>query len=128
MIIMKKIILTCFLFLMAQSLVFADEIVQDKGQVIIPCKIVTVVDDFVEYKKDGNLYSFTRPYVSLVFNDYVKVRQNLFKRNSFTTYTGKIIVKDWENVRIRTETGDIDIPFYRVKFVSIFNPYTVNPE
>jgi len=118
---MKKIILICFLFLMVQNLVFADEIIDAKGKVI-PCKIVTVIDDFVEYKKDGNLYSFSRPNESLVFNDYVDVRVNLFKKRSIERYFGKIIIKDWENVRIRTENGDIDIPIYKVKFVGIFRP------
>jgi hypothetical protein len=118
---MKKIILTCFLFLMTQSLVFADEIIDAKGKVIL-CKVVTVADDFVEYKKDGNLYSFSRPDESLVFNDYVDVRVKLYKRHSIERYFGKILVKDWENVRLRTENGDMDIPFYRVKFVGVFKP------
>lgn len=121
MIIMKKIILTCFLFLMAQSLVFADEIIDARGKVI-PCHIVTVADDFVEYKKDGNLYFFTRPEESPVFNDYVDVRVKLYKKNSVTRYFGKILVKDLENVKLRTENGDMDIPFYRVKFVGVFKP------
>lgn len=121
MIIMKKIILTCFLFLMVQGLVFADEIIDARGR-IIPCKVVTVVDDLVEYKKDGNLYSFTRPDESPVFNDYVDVRVKLYKKRSVERYFGKIIVKDWENVRLRTENGDMDIPFYRVKFVGVFKP------
>lgn len=118
---MKKIILTCFLFLMAQNLVFADEIIDAKGKVI-PCKVITVVDDLVEYKKDGNLYSFTRPQESPIFNDYVDVRTNLSKKNSVERYFGKIIVKDWENVKLRNENGDIDIPFYKVKFVGVFKP------
>lgn len=118
---MKKIFLTCFLFLMAQSFVFADEIIDAKGK-IIPCHIVTVVDDLVEYKKDGNLYSFTRPNESLVFNDYVDVRVKLYQKRSIERYFGKVIVKDWENVRLRTENGDMNIPFYRVKFVGVFKP------
>lgn len=118
---MKKIILTCFLFLMAQGFVFADEIIDARGQVI-PCRVVTVADDFVEYKKDGNLYSFSRPNESLVFNDYVDVRVKLNKKNSIERYFGKILVKDWENVRLRTENGDMEIPFYRVKFVGVFKP------
>lgn len=121
MIIMKKILLICFLFLMAQSLVFADEIIDARGKVI-PCRVVTVVEDLVEYKKDGNLYSFTRSHESPVFNDYVDVRDKLYKKNSVTRYFGKIIVKDWENVKIKTENGYMDIPFYRVKFVGVFKP------
>jgi len=106
---------------MAQSLVFADEIIDAKGKVI-PCKIVTVVDDFVEYEKDGNLYSFSRPDESLVFNDYVDVKVKLYKKHSTERYFGKVLIKDWENVRLRTENGDMDIPFYRVKFVGVFKP------
>lgn len=121
MIIMKKIFLTCFLFLMAQSLVFADEIIDARGKVI-PCKIITVADDLVEYTKDGNRYSFTRSDESPVFNDYVDVRDKLYKKNSVTRYFGKILVKDVENVKLRTENGYMDIPFYRVKFVGVFKP------
>lgn len=121
MIIMKKIFVTCFLFLMAQSLVFADEIIDARGKVI-PCHIITVNDDFVEYVKDGNRYSFMRPDESPIFNDYVDVRVKLYKKHSVTRYFGKIIVKDWENVKLRTENGDMDIPFYRIKFVGVFKP------
>lgn len=121
MIIMKKFFLICFLFLMAQGLVFADEIIDARGRVI-PCKVITVEDDLVEYKKDGNLYSFMRPDESPIFNDYVDVRVKLYKKHSVTRYFGKIIVKDLENVKIRTENGDMDIPFYRVKFVGVFKP------
>ena len=118
---MKKIILICFLFLMAQSLVFADEIIDAKGK-IIPCRVITVADDLVEYMKDGNKYVFTRPQESPVFNDYVDVRVKLYKRHSVDRYFGKILVKDWENVKLRTENGDMDIPFYRVKFLGVFKP------
>lgn len=118
---MKKIILVCFLVLMAQNFVFADEVIDAKGKVI-PCRIVTVVDDLVEYKKDGNLYSFTRPKESLVFNDYVDVRVKLYKKHSIERYFGKVIIKDLENVRLRTENGDMNIPWYRVKFVGVFKP------
>jgi len=118
---MKKIILVCFLVLMTQNFVFADEIIDAKGTVI-PCRVINVSDDFVEYQKDGNVYSFTRPDESMVFNDYVDVRENLFKKHSITRYFGKILIKDWENVRLRTEGGDINIPFYKVKFVGVFKP------
>lgn len=118
---MKKIILAvCFLF-MAQSFVFADEIIDDKGNVI-PCKIVTVADGLIEYKKDGNLYSFARAEDSLIFNDYVDVKTKLFKDEVITRYSGKVIVKDVESVRLRNENGDMDIPFYRVKSVGIYKP------
>lgn len=120
---MKKIFLAiCFLFLMAQSFVFADEIVDSKGNVT-PCKIVTVSDGFVEYNKDGNLYSFVRSKDLLIFNDYVDVRIELLKKNPIITrYSGKVIVKDLESVRLRNENGDMDIPFYRVKSVGIYKP------
>lgn len=118
---MKKIILAaCFLFI-AQSFVFADEIIDDKGNVT-PCKIVTVADGFIEYKKDGNLYSFTRAEDSLIFNDYVDVKTKLFKDEVVTRYSGKVIVKDVETVRLRNENSDMDIPFYRVKSVGIYKP------
>lgn len=119
---MKKILTACFLFLMVQSFAFADEIIDSKGN-ITPCKIITVSDGLIEYKKDGNLYSFTRSQDSLIFNDYVDVRTELFRRNPvITRYSGKVIIKDLENVRLRNENGDMDIPFYRVKFVGIYRP------
>lgn len=118
---MKKVILAfCFLF-MLQSFVFADEIIDSNGN-IIPCKVITVADGLVEYKKDGNLYCFAREINSPVFNDYVDVRVKLLKKESVTRYSGKIILKDLENVRLRNENGDMDIPFYRVKFIGIFKP------
>lgn len=119
---MKKILIACFLFLMVQSFVFADEIIDSKGNVT-PCKIVTVADGYVEYKKDDNLHSFVRLQDSLIFNDYVDVRIELFKKNPIITrYSGKVIVRDLENVKLRNENGDMDIPFYRVKSVGIYKP------
>lgn len=118
---MKKIILMfCFLF-MFQSFVLADEIIESNGNVI-PCKIITVADGLVEYKKDGNLYSFTREVNSPVFNDYIDVRTDLFKKEAILRYSGKIIIKDLENVRLRNDNGDMDIPFYRVKFIGVYKP------
>ena len=116
---MKKIILAICFLLAAQSFVFADEIIDSKG-VVIPCKIETVYDGFIEYKKDGNLYFFTREKTSPVFNDYVDVRLKLFKKESVTRYSGKVIVKDMWNVIIRNENGDINIPWYRAKSVGIY--------
>lgn len=126
---MKKIILTFCFLLIAQiftkfpsnSPAFADEVVDSKG-IIIPCRIETVEEGFVEYKKDGNLYTFTRDENSPIFNDYIDVRQKLFKKDSVERYSGKIVVKDMWSTIIRNENGDIDIPFYRVKFVGVYKP------
>lgn len=118
---MKKIILAFCFLLMLQSFALADEIIDSNGN-IIPCKVITVADGLVEYKKDGNLYCFAREINSPVFNDYVDVRVKLLKKESVTRYSGKIILKDLENVRLRNENGDMDIPFYRVKFIGIFKP------
>ena len=118
---MKKIILlVCFLFLMTNSSVFADEIIDSKGA-IIPCKIETVGEDFVEYRKDGNLYSFVRPNNSTVFNDYAEVKPNLFKKDT-QRLVGKIYVRDMWGVKINTNDGLVDIPFYRVKMLGVYKP------
>lgn len=119
---MKKIILvTCFLFLVTQSFVFADEIVDSKGNVT-PCKILTVCDGFIQYEKDGNLYTFVRSENSSVFNDYVDVRLKLIKKDNFVRYSGKIVTKDMWGVILKNENGNVDIPFYRVKFVGVYRP------
>lgn len=123
---MKKIILTVCLLLMVQffvkSSVFADEIVDSKG-IIIPCKIETVEAGFIEYHKDGNLCNFTRENSSLVYNDYVDVREKLFQRDAIKRYSGQIVVKDMWGLILRNENGDMDVPFYRVKFVGVYKPY-----
>ncbi|MDD3435804.1 MAG: hypothetical protein PHC64_01480 [Candidatus Gastranaerophilales bacterium] len=116
---MKKIILAGLLFFMAQSLVVADEIIDSKGN-ITPCKVVTVMNGLIEYKKDGSLYNFEREKDSLIYNDYVDVRDKFFKNAKITRYTGKIVVKDVENVILRNENGDVNIPWYRVKFIGIY--------
>lgn len=122
---MKKIIFAVgVLFLiasMAKSVAFADEIIDANGT-IIPCRIITVVDGFIEYKKDGNLSKFARDKDSLIFNDYVDVRGNIFKKNSGQRYSGRIVIKDIEGIRIRNENTDIEIPWYRVKFIGIYKP------
>ncbi len=118
---MKKIIFAMVFLLMAQSFVLADEVIDSSGN-IIPCKIVTVMNGLIEYKKDGNLYTFCREKDSIIFNDYVDVREKLFRKHHIKRYSGKIIVKDLENVIIRNEKGDIDIPWYRVKFIGIYKP------
>ena len=118
---MKKIILAvCFLLAM-QSFAFADEIIDAQG-IIIPCRIETVSDGFVEYKKDGNLYTFTREEASPVFNDYVDVKLKLFKKDSVSRYSGKVIIKDSWSIVIRNKSGDMDVPWYRIKFVGIYKP------
>lgn len=104
-----------------QSLVFADEIIDSKGT-IIPCKIETVEDGFIEYKKDGNLYQFARINDSLIFNDYVDAKTKLLKEESVVRYSGKVISKDMWGAKLRNNDGDIDIPWYRIKFVGIYKP------
>lgn len=119
---MKNIVFAvCFLFLGCQSIVFADEIVDSKGN-IIPCKIETVSDGLVEYYKEGLLYRFVRQESSPVFNDYVDVRTNLLKRDAVQRYSGKVLIKDVWSTTIRNEQGDIDVPFYRVKSVGVYRP------
>lgn len=120
---MKKIIsvFALFIFVLAQSPVFADEIIDSQGN-ISSCKIETVVGGLVEYKKGGNLYSFQREKDQPVFNDYIDVRTKFVKRNSAVRYSGKIIIKDAYGVRLRNENGDISIPWYRVKFVGVYKP------
>lgn len=122
---MKKIFLVGFAILMVQFFVklsaFADEIIDSKG-VVIPCKIETVEAGFVEYKKDGNLYNFKREKDSAVYNDYVDVRVKLLKRHSVERMFGKVIVKDMWSVILENDNGQIDIPFYKVKFVGVYKP------
>lgn len=118
---MKKIILAVYFLFVSQHFVITDKIIDSQGNVI-PCRIVTVADGLIEYKKDGNLYSFARTENPLIFNDYVDVRTKIFKDEVVTRYSGKVIVKDTENVRLRNENGDMDIPFYRVKAVGIYKP------
>jgi len=118
---MKKILLTVFLFIIAQSFVLADEIINSKGD-ILPCKIVTVSADFIEYEKNGCLYSFARSFDQPVFNDYVDVRVKFGKQQVVQRISGKIYFKDFGGVKIKTQNEDLQIPWYRVKFVGIYNP------
>lgn len=118
---MKKIILVCFLVLMTQSFVLADEIIDAKGN-IIPCKIETVMDGFVEYRKDGSLYSFPRENEQAIYNDYVDVRVKFLRKIEIKRIFGKVLVKDSLGVRIRNDDGDMAIPWYRVKFVGVYKP------
>jgi hypothetical protein len=118
---MKKIILTICCLFIVQNLTFGDEIIDSKGT-IIPCEIETVTEGFIEYKKDGNLYTFIREGSSPIFNDYVDARQKLFDKTSIIRYSGKIIVKDMWSVIIQNGNENIDIPFYRIKFIGIYKP------
>lgn len=118
---MKKIIvLVCFLFLITNSLAFADEVIDSKG-VIIPCKIETVGADFVEYSKDGSLYSFVRTTEAPIFNDYIEVRTHLLKKDT-QRLVGKVSIRDMWGVKINTNDGLVDVPFYRVKLIGIYKP------
>lgn len=118
---MKKIIvLVCFLFLTANSLAFADEVIDSKG-VIIPCKIETVGEDFIEYSKDGRLYSFVRKSQAPVFNDYIEVKNHLLKEDTQRLF-GKVLIRDLWGVKINTNDGLVDIPFYRIKLIGIYKP------
>lgn len=122
---MKKIILVCLIAIAIQvfvkTFVMADEILDSKGN-IIPCKIETVSDNFVEYHKNGKLYKFIRTENNLVYNDYVDVRDCLYKKESVKRYSGRIIVKDMWGMILRDDNGDTDIPFYRIKFVGVYKP------
>lgn len=119
---MKKFLAVCFLVLMTQSFVLADEIIDAKGN-IIPCKVETVMDGFIEYKKDGALYSFPRSKEQAVYNDYVDMRVKISRKPDGTQRIfGKILCKDFLGVRIRNENGEMAIPWYRVKFVGVYKP------
>ena len=120
---MKKIIsvFALFIFVLAKSPVLADEIVDASGAVI-PCKVETVADGLIEYTSEGNLYCFHREKSSQIFNDYVDVRVNLRKKEAITRYSGQLISKDSNGAIIRNDSGDMHIPWYRVKFVGIYKP------
>lgn|SRR5574344_884666 len=118
----KKLIITCIcLLFVSQTASFADEIIDAKGEVI-PCKIETVLSGLIEYHKNGNRYFFSREEASPVFNDYVDVKKNLFNKKDTTRYFGKIYVKDMWSLIITTDKGDIDVPFYKIKFIGIYKP------
>lgn len=118
---MKKLVLLISLILLAQTFAFADEIIDSKG-VVTPCKVVTVCEGLVEYEKDGCLYFFKRDLNQPVFNDYIDVITNLSKPvTSVKRYSGNIIFRDFGGVRIKTIEGDTQIPWYKVKFVGIYN-------
>lgn len=123
---MKKIILACFLVLMVQILaplsILADEVIDVRGNTV-PCKIETIVDGFIEYHKDGNLYKFVRTEESPIFNDYVDVRTTKrFKEIFVERIPGKIVYKDMWGARIKRDGQVIDIPWYKVKAVGVYKP------
>lgn len=122
---MKKIILVCLMVLAVQvfvkSFVSADEVLESTGN-IIPCKIETVYGGLIEYHKNGSLYLFSRTNDSLIYNDYVDVRTKLFKKDAITRFTGQIITKDMWGIILKGDNGNMDIPWFRVKFVGIYKP------
>ena len=119
---MKKIIVSVvFLLIIISQAVLADEIIDYKGN-LISCKIETVQEGFIEYTKDGSRYFFTREKASPIFNDYVDVQENLFKKDSITRFFGKVIVKDMWGVKLVNEEGQISIPWYKAKFIGIYKP------
>lgn len=118
---MKKIIFICFLFLMAQNFVFADEILESNGN-IINCKVETVMGGLIEYKKDGNIYYFERSKDQPIFNDYADAEVKLFKKETLTRYTGKIMYKDAYGVRLINNETEVDIPWYRLRAVGVYKP------
>lgn len=118
---MNKILSVIFVFLILQGLAFADEIINSKGD-ILSCKIVTVTDGLIEYEKNGCLYSFTRSFNQPVFNDYIDVRVKLGKNQVVQRISGKIYFKDFGGVKIKTQNEELQVPWYRVKFVGIYNP------
>lgn len=123
---MKKILITCFAFIAATlvfpTITFADEIIDAQGN-IVNCRIETVEEELVEYRKNDTLYTFTRENLSPIFNDYVDVKTELFEKNSITRISGKIIAKDMWSTIIKNDNGTIDIPFFRVKSVGVYKPY-----
>lgn len=118
---MKKIISICLVFLASQCVCFADEIIDANGN-IIPCKIETVTGGLIEYTKDGNLKSFQREDNSLVFNDYVDVLTNPFKKDSIQRITGTILTRDFDGVKIKNQDGLTNIPLHKIKFIGVYKP------
>lgn len=118
---MKKIICICLVFLASQCLCIADEIIDASGN-IIPCKIETVAGGLIEYKKDGNLKSFQRENSSNIFNDYVDIIINPFKKDSTQRISGTIITRDFDGIKIKNQDGLTYIPLHKVKFIGIYKP------
>ena len=122
---MKKILLTVCVLLMAQffaqSSVFADEIIDGKGN-ITPCSFVMVADGLIEYQKDGCLFSFQRVNKDPVFGDYVDVKKNFFKDVVTERISGLVYCKNLGGVVITANGENMNIPWYRVKNIGMYKP------
>jgi len=122
---MKKILLMFGILLMAQafgfSAVFADEIIDSKGN-ITDCKIVTVAEGLIEFKKDGCLYSFRRLDKDPVFGDYVDVKKNLFKDVVVERISGHVYCKNFGGVIVKIQDEVMNIPWYRVQNTGMYKP------
>lgn len=117
---MKKVILLLGFLLTVNSICNADEIIQPNGS-SINCKIISVEQNYIEYKKDGCPVTFARTAEHPVFNDYVDVRTNLAKKNSVVRYSGLVEIKDFQELVLSTSSGKVRIPWYKVKKIGIYN-------
>ncbi len=112
----------CAIFALTASNAFADEIVQADGTTI-PCKIETVMDGLIEYRQNGSLHYFTRVSQSPIFSDYVMVKDRLFKKESLSRYTGRVVIKStWSTTLLTDDNKYMEIPFFKVKFIGIYRP------
>lgn len=119
---MKKIFLTFCLLVMVQTIVFADEIIDAKGN-ITPCKILTISDGFIEYQKDGCRYNIQREKTQAVFNDYIDVITDLRHPKATQRRNGTIFFKDFSGAHLQVQKGEIVwIPWYKIKFIGVYNP------
>lgn len=119
---MKKIVLMLAILLVTPMLVFADEIINSKGT-IIPCKITSINDVYVEYQKDGTTHYLQRYKEQPIFNDYVDVFSGVKKGNRIIRYTGKILSKDFRGIFLITGNEEnMQIPWYRIKFIGVYDP------
>ena len=120
---MKKfaVIFSVFVLFLTSACAFADEIVDAQGNVTT-CTITSIDNGLIEYNKDGMARTFTREVSSPVFNDYVDVQTNIYKKTSIVRYTGQIILKDFEEVIIQTNEGNMRIPWYKVKLIGVYKP------
>jgi hypothetical protein len=119
---MKKFAVILGLLLMfVQTAAFADEIISQSGKVN-DCKIISVENGLIEYKKDGNSRSFMRESASPIFNDYVDVQTNLISGDSIIRYKGNIIIKDMQEVIILTNEGYVKVPWFKVRKIGIYKP------
>ena len=118
---MKKIVLMLAVLLATSTMVFADEIIDSKGT-ITPCKITSVNDVYVEYQKDGTTHYLQRYKTQPIFNDYVDVFTGVKKGNRVVRYTGKILSKDFRGIFLLNGSENMQIPWYRIKFIGIYDP------